>query len=964
MGLWSTLGRAALKTKPVGPNILEAAEQAGKKGLGPDVKPKVEVVEEASPKPLKDEQPEVLPREEGEAQPIPREEPEPRPEPEPATFDEAAEIAEATRKPRPLPEEQASNTNFERWNTQEEMEAMWDTAAKQIDENAGAGARMSHVEMIAKAEDAGYGNDVLGWMVRQLDEGKVDIGTLPGQVIIARETAVELSEWLFRQAEFIDDAAQTGKSIDEEVLFEFQKNISKFRMIQEVVGKYTRIAGQLLGSFNYVTKNQSRVRLAQVTEMIDEMGGAQTIIQKAQNIANLKNLSELSDDISKTFAQRAGDVVEAIRYNNMLSSFKTALRNFVGNLSHNAYMMATTATEAAVGSAQAAVRRVRGAAPSPQALVISDFVNGTRAMGHSFLESLVLSIKSWADPTIQIGNRGKLELRRTVTLKGNKQAEKLIEKFGLFGRGFVNMVDILGLSLGTRNLASGDVVFKNALWRFDTHMNAHQIARAEGLAGDALKTRITELLTNPRMAEDMFESGMSAAAIGTHTQQPSIGTFAQNFLNLRNTRGPINTLSGAGGTAMRLAVPFARVMVNLMTWSAKTASLPAHPLVNAELRQAVRAGTREGNEYLGRLGVYALLFNYIGYQTVNNNITGTGRYVDARTLRQWKEDGWQPMAWRTEMPDGRYKYRSFAQIQPFATLAGWMADTTDVVSYYSQADDIGAGDLIEGVATSLKVLAVGPFEAPFARGLYDWMGAMFGERDPSRAVKSVISQYAGPPNWLRDIESLMDPERSQTYGDDLLDELANEMQAKIPGNWGVDMPPRLTVFGEIAEPATPPWSILPVSYSKHNDIFMALNDNSVFIEVSRDPVVSVGGQDVNLMKIHDSRGENWAMHQYQKLLGHNRLKFLTAAMRESDYRKGVRGPVGSGSTNRPARGTVLTRALTMARRKTQEEMAKRYPGSDFWRAYEGKKIQAEQERPKPRHAGMREKVEERKVGFQ
>ena len=953
-----------LAKKPAGPSIREAAEGAAEEGLSKSVLPEQAVKQDIPPRP-KPEPKEAAEGElvddvvEPEVQRIEADAP-PEKEFKPATPEEAGEVVESVGQPKPTPDEQVSNTNYERWDTQAEMEAMWETTAKQS-EAAGKGPkRMSYEAMIQAAKDDGFKSDTLGWVLKTVEDGNVDIRTLPGNVIMARQDAVELGEYLFTQAKKLNQMQQGGHTIDHEDLMQFEINLTKFRAIQEGLANITRTAGQLLSSFNYVAKGQGRVRFNQITELIEDAGGSESILQKAESIADLgkrsgNDLTKLSDDVQSSWLVRGAEALEAVRYNNMLSGLGTSLRNIVGNIFHGSYRVATTGTGALVGSGRNAIR----AGNHPSAIAVSDFVGGTQSMTQSFAESIGLSVRSWKDPTMEIGQRGKIEVRRGVSIKTSRAAQSMEKHFGIFGRGFVEMVDLLGFSLGSRNLASGDIFFKNAAWRFETHMLAHQTARLEGLTGSELTARVEELLVQPKLPQDLYEIGMDAAAFATHTQSPDMGTFAKNFLQLRNTPGGL-------GWLMRQAVPFARVLVNIMTWSAKTATLPAHAIIpfskkSAELRKAAIAGTREGNEYIGRLGVYATMFALVGQQTANNNITGTGRYVDARTLRQWRRGGWQPMSFRWRQKDGSYKYKSFAQLQPIGSLVGFMADMTDTVNYYSHPDSDVGNSLVDGASTAVQVLATGPLEAPFAKGLYEWMGMMFEERGASKAFKNVGRQYIGPANWLRDIEKITNPDRSQTYGDGTLDTMASQFQAGIPG-WSSDLPPRLTVFGEDAEPATSPWSIMPTTISKHDDIFIALNDNGVHISSPYRPTFYIGGQTVNLLDIEDSRGEGWAFHEYKKLYGKMLLKNLNKAISSKDYRTGTVGMAGSGTEKKPARGSVLQRGITNARRETNERYHKMYPGSDFYRAYKGRKIKQDKDRPPARHAGMRERIEEYKEG--
>jgi hypothetical protein len=285
---------------------------------------------------------------------------------------------------------------------------------------------------------------------------------------------------------------------------------------------------------------------------------------------------------------------------------------------------------------------------------------------------------------------------------------------------------------------------------------------------------------------------------------------------------------------------------------------------------------------------------------------------------------------------------------------------TDVVNYYGRPD-ASSEELIEGIANGLKVLAAGPLEAPFAKGLYEWMAMMFEGRGAGKAVKNVARQYVGPPNWLRDIEDVYDSDRSDTYSDSMLDEIANNIASGIP-EFASDMPPRLTVFGEPARPAQSPWSIIVTSVSYHDEIFMALAEGDVFVEEPRDSIIQVKDQKVDLYKQEHPNGERWAFHEYKKMLGEFRLKHLEKMVNSVRFLKAVTGPAGSDTGKREATGSLLNEALYDAKQEAHRLFARSYPASDFARAYKEKPIDQELIPLEPLHAGQRERKKERAEG--
>ena len=292
---------------------------------------------------------------------------------------------------------------------------------------------------------------------------------------------------------------------------------------------------------------------------------------------------------------------------------------------------------------------------------------------------------------------------------------------------------------------------------------------------------------------------------------------------------------------------------------------------------------------------------------------------------------------------------------------------TDVVNYHGKPGATGE-ELVDGIGDGLLVLAAGPLEAPFARGLYEWMNMLVNHRGAGKAFKSVARQYLPPPNWMRDIEKITNPDRSDTYDNNILNEIANNIEASIPFI-SADLPPRLTVFGEKATEASSPFSIMPETVSKYDDIFMALNANDVFIQEPRQ-MVNVEGTRVDMLEMEDKAREDrgvdgygWKFHQYKQLLGEQRRKFLSATIRSAGFHKATRGPRGSERRGRASQQSMLRSALASAKWKTHEMFSKRNPGTAFSRAYKGIQEESKPVRANPLHAGERARIEENKISF-
>jgi len=815
-----------------------------------------------------------------------------------ATPDEAGRIAESVGQPRPM--DPTTNINFDRLDTLEDVDAMIDEASEINLEHGQHPARTS----LAKIEDDALNDEsfglkeILGWDPVQKGIMK------PEQAVRSRNLLMELGEKLFRQAKGIN---QNRMDVTDNDLFEFRQNVSKYRSVLAVVEGQTRLAGQLLGSFRVPAKNTGMIRDYHMKGMLEEIGGRDVAIKLADNIASQRSLKEVLEQTRLGFAAKSWRMLEQFRYNAMLSGPDTHLRNFIGNTAAMLGKIVETPFVSAAGKARRAISKSsRDVAPSEDYVRSAEMVAQLMALPAGAMDGFRLAFKALKDPDYRLGfQKTGNDLDRRFAVSNTQWAQS-----NPVGKAVAWLVDIAFLNGATRALQAGDNFFKAIAYQMEKSSLALRRGMNEGLSGDALISRVEDLMRN-MPAEDYIRS-IDEMHIATFTNKMQ-GDF------IKSLQKGINRTPGAS-----LIVPFFGTLVNLASWTIRRT--PLAPLATS-FRRAVVKGGIEADKAIGQAIAGTLLVALPTWQMVREKrMTGAGSFLAKETKRNWFKAGWRP----NSIIDDNGVYHSISGGAPFTTMVLYYATMAELMGFVED-ENVRTDVWLSGAIMFGDIV----MDQTFARGISEWLDAV---ADPatwksSALARSLAGSFA--PNWLRTVRKFVDPEKRETNLGDFSERMSAEFMNRIPG-LSDNLPPAVTYFGEKPEIGYDVIMVFPES-SDNEDMYLYHNlDRNGYQMKKPKPVININGVKLDLNGTYnvtgeplvpDKRGKGYAYHQYQVFLGRARKKYATAAINSQAYKNADWGRAGEGAYGKPTKGDIIQVAMNGAADDAIRDMETYYPGT-------------------------------------
>lgn len=439
------------------------------------------------------------------------------------------------------------------------------------------------------------------------------------------------------------------------------------------------------------------------------------------------------------------DMVIALWYANLLSGWTTQVRNLVGNLSN---VIAETMSHGAVRPL---------AVPS----MLAGLYNG--AMRGAF-------------DAANIVRTGKV----SGTRLGKLEAPRALELIHFSGLAY----PLNAWKYVFRVMAATDMVFFRSAEEMRARFIGREIARAEGLRGNALTARLAELLHHTAAAEqraaaqaraeqltgnaarrrvgELIEQARPEALVGPAAEYGRFATFNQVPEGVLGVfaRG-IRAMSGQF-PPLRLVVPFTNIVANVTNTALNFSPWGYRRLFPAMLlEQNWMSPTATPLDYqlqaaratLGTIGLAALYALAIGYKDDEDPpfaITGNGPQ-DPRQRNQLKETGWQPYS--VKVGDHYVGYRE----TPLHLGLAYLGSQLDA-SRYKQLDE---RDLMTRAAYGLQQVGTALLNQSFLKSLGDFFESLGNDQVPrtgarlgglGRTASGIVA-----PNLAKQIDKLFDP---------------------------------------------------------------------------------------------------------------------------------------------------------------------------------------------------------------
>jgi hypothetical protein len=202
-------------------------------------------------------------------------------------------------------------------------------------------------------------------------------------------------------------------------------------------------------------------------------------------------------------------------------------------------------------------------------------------------------------------------------------------------------------------LTASDEFFKVINSTAYRHAEAYRIARTEGLKGEALGKRMSDLIQTH--ARDAGAERMEALY---RTFQKPLGEFGQEAMRLRNK-----------STIAKVIAPFVQTPTNIAKYT-----LERTPLNLARVLTKAAKGELKGAEFseqISRPLVGSAISAAVAYYVADGLITGSGP-KDQNKRNALRATGWQPYSLKIGN-----KYYAYDRLEPVGSIVGMTADVAE-----------------------------------------------------------------------------------------------------------------------------------------------------------------------------------------------------------------------------------------------------------------------------------------------
>jgi hypothetical protein len=499
--------------------------------------------------------------------------------------------------------------------------------------------------------------------------------------------------------------------------------------------------------------------------------------KKGDDISNAaKGVTRMSESI---WGNAKAAALLNVRYNMMLSSWRTHFFNFLGNSASGVY----------------------------QHLMVSPVKMGINNLNYANqLAWSKLNPNFKPDPADRItrhqwyaelrghyaGFRDSLALAKEIAMGRDIGEGKVWNELGL-RYNVINVPTGFWAKAGTtpvRLLEAGDAFFKNQYYSSKVHEMASTQARYDQVHnGWNYKERYQFHVDNPDSA--VQEMAKAFAAKQTYTNDPNVyggvlAALAKGVSTAQNKSLMVNMI-----------VPFVRTPANLLSYSMEM--IGANAVLSApKTYNAIMHGTQhESQEALARLTIAAGLWLSIAEMHQNGDITGTGP-------SNWEERKvWEAAGWQANSIKVHGKWYDISRAAPAGQSLATIASVFDFIAMTEQQRKGG----IEWVGAGLLYTADMIVDDSYLSTVSDVITAIQSKEEArSRSITSSLITSIVVPNLLRDLRRPADEVRRSTTSVNLLDQVQKQMQNANPFTFGMDIP--------ISEqlPPTRDWTGKPVDY--------------------------------------------------------------------------------------------------------------------------------------------------------
>jgi hypothetical protein len=584
----------------------------------------------------------------------------------------------------------------------------------------------------------------------------------------------------------------------------------------------------------------------------------------------------------KIWGQKMAQAILAVRYNMMLSSWRTHFFNFLGNSASGMYEhLLVSPTRGAINNLAYAKDLAKhhlmgSAAPDP----------ATRYTRQTFASE-------WRGHRAAF--RDSLALAKEIAMGRDIGEGKVWNELGL-RYDVINVPETAFGKLGTtpvRMLEAGDALFKNQYYNARLHYLADQKARAQEIhEGMNYKEQYQWWLDNADPSMD--KEAREYAAKMTYTNDPNI----YDGLLSAVARGAQSAQSSS--MAVNFFLPFVRTPANLLGFSLQMTGLDAVAAHRSFLNNILSSDHRVRQEAMAKLTVAAGLWAVVLDMVQDGSITGAGP-------TNWEErKAWEANGWQRNSIKAFGKYVDLSRAAPAGQSLTLMATIWEQLTILNIDEKEGmawAGAALMAAADQLK-------DENYLSTVTDLIVAI-DSKDEARwrslTASTINSMFI--PNLARDIRRVVDGTDRTMKSPDLLTQVVKQMKNAYP-KLSEDLPPDRDWSGKAKNYYGSAFvrAILPFNVrepSKQDTASMALAYANVPISSPSTRIDMPGtGNFIDLMAM--DKGDGYVHDKYVQFVGESRRMAVEKLINTSKWKQLVKeGNIGPGSDGE----TALRRAI-------------------------------------------------------
>ncbi len=641
----------------------------------------------------------------------------------------------------------AVNINMNRIDTTEDIDAVirktGEAMKGEIDE--ARRGKITHEETEKLANDLGMTSEALLQRRR-------------GQAFNAEE-AVAARKVLVSSGDNVVRLAAKAEAGGEADVLAFMNAMSKHTAIQKQVSGMAAEAGRALSSFNIKVGESN----ANLIDAISSVGGVGRVKKAAAAISTAENAHQLNRMIRETASAKFKDMALEVWINGLLSNPVTHTANMLSNSITNVWMIPERFLASKIGEAFGD-REIK----EEEALV------NAYGMVQGMKDGLNLAWKS-----LKSGEAsdlvGKVETQSHAAISA-----EAFNQSGMFGQA----VDMLGHLVRSprlgwklidfaghtarvpgRLLTASDEFFKAVAYRGELHAQVFRQAKAEGLTGDELASRIGELMQDT--PENIKADAMDARSYQTFTHP--LGDVGQKIQSLSNSH-----------PAMKVLMTFVKTPINIMKFVGERTPLA---VISKNIRADIAAGGARRDVALARISMGSMLMMTVSDFAMSGDITGQGP-TNYDMKRIWRDAGNQPYS--IKIGD---EWISYSRLDPIGDLIGLSADMSELLPRISDADAL---DIAAAVALSIAQNTAGKtFTTSVTKFVNAFTAAKADPNNKNAAWKRYIQNLAASavPSGVAAAARLNDGTMRQADG------VIDAIKRRTPG-YSKDLPPVRNMWGE------------------------------------------------------------------------------------------------------------------------------------------------------------------------